>query len=162
MGNNPTKASDNIYFQCRKEAAKYNDKLNSREGAAELLGLSVSSLSDYELGLTKVVPVDKVLLMADLYNAPELKTIYCKECCPLGCKNAKVVLEDLDRISLKALSSFRKITGAKETLLNIVDDGIISDDEKPELNELLSIMDEVENVIQTFKLWAEKNTKTVK
>lgn len=25
-----------IYFQCRKEAAKYNDRLSSREGASEM------------------------------------------------------------------------------------------------------------------------------
>lgn len=160
MGTNPTKAADNMYCKCRKEAAKYNDKLNSREGAAELLGLSVSSLADYELGNTKVVPVDKVLLMADLYNAPELRTYYCKESCPLGCSNPKIVLEDLDRISLRALSSFRKIAGAKETLLNIVEDGIISEDEKPELKELLSILDEITAITQTLKIWAEKNAST--
>lgn len=68
MGTDCTKTNDNIYFRCRKEAAKYNDKLNSRESAADLLGVSVSSLADYELGNTKVVPVDKVVLMADLYN----------------------------------------------------------------------------------------------
>ena len=50
MGTNPTKAADNIYCRCRKEAAKYNDKLNSRDGAAELLGISASTLADYELG----------------------------------------------------------------------------------------------------------------
>lgn len=157
MGSNCTKQSENIYFRCRKEAALSNDKLNSREGAAFLLGISQSSLSDYELGLTKVVPVDKVALMADLYNAPELKTNYCSECCPLGTNNSKIVLEDLDRISLKALSSFRKMAGAKEALLNIVEDGVITESEKPELEEILSIMDEVETVIKTFKLWAEKN-----
>ena len=160
MGTSPTKAADNIYCKCRKEAAKYNDKLNSREGAAELLGISTSSLSDYELGLTKVVPVDKVALMADLYNAPELIPYYCSECCPLGCKSAKIVIEDLDRISIKALSSFKKIAGLKDTLLNIVEDGVISEDEKPELNGLLTVMDEVETVIKIFKLWAEKNQIT--
>lgn len=35
-----------IYFQCRKEAAKYNDRLSSREGASEMLNVSVSSLSN--------------------------------------------------------------------------------------------------------------------
>ncbi len=157
MGSNCTKQSENIYFRCRKEAALSNDKLNSREGAAFLLGISQSSLSDYELGLTKVVPVDKVALMADLYNAPELKTNYCSECCPLGTNNSKIVLEDLDRISLKAICSFRNLAGAKESLLNIVEDGVITESEKPELEEILSIMDEVETVIKTFKLWAEKN-----
>ncbi|MCJ8044119.1 helix-turn-helix domain-containing protein [Blautia sp. NSJ-166] len=66
-----------------KRAAMYNERLYSREGAAELLGISVSTLADYELGNTKVVPVDKVVLMADLYNAPELKTGYCKHECPI-------------------------------------------------------------------------------
>lgn len=55
-----------IYFQCRKEAAKYNDRLSSREGASEMLNVSVSSLSNYELGLTPV-PTDVVVRMADLF-----------------------------------------------------------------------------------------------
>lgn len=76
MGRDAIKAGENPCFQCRKEAAKYNDKLNSREGAAEMLGVSVSSLADYELSITKVIPVDKVVLMAELYNAPELKAWY--------------------------------------------------------------------------------------
>ena len=40
-------------------------------------------MADYELGNTKVVPVDKVVLMADLYNAPELITGYCMRECPV-------------------------------------------------------------------------------
>jgi transcriptional regulator with XRE-family HTH domain len=162
MGNNPTKAADNIYCKCRKEAAKYNEKLNSREGAAELLGLSVSSLSDYELGNTKVVPVDKVVLMADLYNAPELKAVYCRESCPLGASNPKIILEDIDRISLRALSSFRKITSAKDMLLNIVEDGVISENEQPELNDVLSVLEEISIITQALRLWAEKNGKSDK
>lgn len=82
MANECMKTNENIYFRCRKEAAKYNDKLNSRESASELLGVSVSSLADYELGNTKVVPVDKVVLMADLYNAPQLLNGYCARECP--------------------------------------------------------------------------------
>lgn len=158
MGNNPTKAADNIYCKCRKEAAKYNDKLNSREGAAELLGLSVSSLSDYELGLTKVVPVDKVLLMADLYNAPELKYFYCSEVCPLGCNNPKVMLEDLDRVTVKFLNFFRssKVDGISESLLNIAADGVISENEKPELNKILGVMDDMERTIKEIRLMAAK------
>ena len=74
MGKGPINENNNIYFRARKEAAVYNEKLFSREGAAELLGISVSTLADYELGNTKVVPVDKVVLMSDLYNCPELKT----------------------------------------------------------------------------------------
>ena len=83
MGREPLNENQNVYFQARKKAARYNDKLNSREGASEMLGVSPYTLADYELGITKVVPVDKVVLMAELYNAPELITGYCKYECPI-------------------------------------------------------------------------------
>lgn len=54
MGRGPTNENTNMYFQARKKAATYNERLWSREGAAELLGISVSTLADYELGNTKV------------------------------------------------------------------------------------------------------------
>lgn len=66
MGKEPLKENTNVYFQARKRAAMSNDRLFSRENAAELLGISPYTLADYELGNTKVVPVDKVVLMADL------------------------------------------------------------------------------------------------
>ena len=83
MGRGPMNENQNVYFQARKKAAAYNERLWSREGAAELLGISVSTLADYELGNTKVVPVDKVVLMADLYKTPELITGYCMRECPV-------------------------------------------------------------------------------
>lgn len=157
MGRRPTKAADNPFCKARLEAAKYNGKLYSKEGAAELLGISVSSLSDYELGLTKIIPSDMVVKMADLYNAPELRNVYCTEMCPLGCEMPKVSVEELDRITLKALSSLRKVSNIKEMLLDITEDGIISDDEKPDLKVILENLEELEQVSQSLKLWVKKN-----
>jgi hypothetical protein len=68
MGKASMNENNNVYFKARKKAAIYNERLYSREGAAELLGVSVSTLADYELGNTKVVPVDKVVLMAEMCN----------------------------------------------------------------------------------------------
>ena len=121
MGTNPTKAADNIYCKCRKEAAKYNDKLNSREGAAELLGISASTLADYELGITKIIPADAILRMADLYNAPELRNHYCKYSCPLGQDVPLVDTESLDRIAVRALASLKKVQESKENLLDEIE-----------------------------------------
>ena len=70
--------NENVYFECRKRAAIHNERLNSRAGAAEILGISESTLAHYELGITKNIPVDVVVMMAEVYNAPELKCIYCK------------------------------------------------------------------------------------
>ena len=76
MESNCTNCNENVYFACRKKAASYNEKLNSRESAAELLGISPSTLANHELGITKSVPVDTVVMMADLYHAPELKNMH--------------------------------------------------------------------------------------
>ena len=151
MGTNPTKAADNIYCKCRKEAAKYNDKLNSREGAAELLGISASTLADYELGITKIIPADAI------YNAPELRNHYCKYSCPLGQDVPLVDTESLDRIAVRALASLKKVQESKENLLDVVADGVISEDEKPILQDILSNLDELTAVSQNLKVWVQKN-----
>lgn len=109
MGRGPTNENTNMYFQARKKAATYNERLWSREGAAELLGISVSTLADYELGNTKVVPVDKVVLMADLYNAPELITGYCMRECPVhGFLPLATEEKSLEGIALRLLQNFNE------------------------------------------------------
>jgi transcriptional regulator with XRE-family HTH domain len=157
MGTNPTKAAGNIYCQCRKAAAMYNDKLNSREGAAELLGISPSTLADYELGITKIIPADSILRMADLYNAPELRNHYCRHCCPLGSDVPEIDMDSLDRITVKALSSLRKVQATKENLLDITEDGIITDEEKPKLEQILRDLDELSSIAHNLRAWVEKN-----
>lgn len=157
MGRRPTKAADNPFCKARLEAARYNDRLFSKDGAAELLGISVSTLSDYELGITKVVPPDMVLKMADLYNAPELRNYYCRELCPLGGDMPVLELEDLDRISIKALATFRKLGETKDLLLDITEDGMIDESERPQLDKILGTLDELEQVAQSLKVWVKKN-----
>lgn len=159
MARRPTKAASNPFCQARLEAAKYNEKFFSKEYAAEQLHISAGQLQDYELGITKCIPPDNILRMADLYNAPELRNMYCREMCPLGCDVPKLELEDLDRISVKALSSFRKMSAAKESLLDIVEDGIIVEDEMPELEKVMKTLDEVSGIAQSLRVWVEKNLK---
>ena len=140
MGNGCTKDNNNIYFRCRKEAAAYNDKLNSRESAAELLGVSVSSLADYELGNTKVVPVDKVVLMADLYNAPQLLNIYCATECPIGCRRqTETEIQSLERsvCRLTDVLSSEQLGKYMKQLTHIAIDGRVNPDERDQMNEIV-------------------------
>lgn len=96
-------------------------------------------------------------MMSDIYSAPELKNYYCKHMCPLGKDFPEVKAEGLDRISVKALSSFRKISAAKELLLDITEDGIITEDEKGDLTKVIETLDEVSKIAQSLRIWAEKN-----
>lgn len=164
MGRGSTKGNENVYFVARKRAAMYNERLYSREGAAELLGISVSTLADYELGNTKVVPVDKVVLMADLYNAPELKTGYCKHECPI-CSYLPVATEakDLEGIALRLMKRLDcdELNRIKKELVDITEDGIIDETEKPELKKILAFLDEVAESISELKIVGEKYLKKV-
>ena len=164
MGRGSTKGNENVYFVARKRAAMYNERLYSREGAAELLGISVSTLADYELGNTKVVPVDKVVLMADLYNAPELKTGYCKHECPI-CSYLPVATEakGLEGITLRLMKrlDYDELNRIKKELVDITEDGIIDETEKPELKKILAFLDEVAESISELKIVGEKFLKKV-
>lgn len=53
MGRGATKAAGNVWYEARMEAAKWNDKLLSRAGAAEALNMSEDAVKDAELGLNK-------------------------------------------------------------------------------------------------------------
>lgn len=157
MGTKPTKARDNVFCKARLEAAKYNDKLRSRSGAAEVLGYaSESTVSDWELGISIPAP-EVVLKMSDLYNAPELENYYCTNMCPLGCNIPKVDPEALDRISLRALATFRKVEETREILLDITADGVIAENEKADLQKVLDNLEELEQIAQSMKLWVKKN-----
>ena len=120
MGREATKASGNPWYEARKKAAEYDDRLCSREGAAERLGMSVSAVADAELGLSKCMPVYKAVLMADLYRAPYLLNHYCLHECPIGCRHS---LSDevlgIDRVTVKLLKTLKvdKLSEVKDTLL---------------------------------------------
>lgn len=160
MGRDAIKAAENPCFRCRREAAKYNDRLYSREGAAELLGVSVSSLADYELGITKVIPVDKVVLMAELYNAPELKIWYCSHECPIGrgLPMPSDSLSTVERTTLRLLRSLKdsSVDDVRETLIDITADGKISADEKVELVEVMEYLNELIIAAGELKLIGSK------
>lgn len=159
MANDCTKASENIYFRCRKEAAKYNDKLNSRESASELLGVSVSSLADYELGNTKVVPVDKVVLMADLYNAPQLLNGYCARECPIGCrKDIATEIQPIERttVGLLDLLQNEKLQRYMSALTSIAVDGQVSEDEKRKMTEIVAYLNQVRVLVEELTLFDNK------
>lgn len=158
MGREATKAAGNPWFEARKKAAMYDDRLCSREGAAEKLGMSVSAVADAELGLSKCMPVDKAVLMADLYKAPHLLNYYCLNECPIGCR---LSLSDqvlgIDRVTVKLLRDLKvdRLSEVKDTLLEIAADGQITDDEKPAFKDVLDYLDSVAKTVSELKIIGE-------
>lgn len=159
MGSDRIKAPSNPYFAYRKRAAKCNMALSSRESAAELLGVSASSLSDYELGNTKVVPPDKVSLMSKLYCAPELRNWYCKNECPIG---KELVMADhigsLEGIALKLLRGLDEddMDSVKKTIVEIFEDGCVAESEIGMLGYVTNHLKKMQEAISELLLVSEK------
>lgn len=162
MGNGYTKGNENNYFRARKEAAKYNKTLYSRAGAAESLGVSVSTLADYELGVTKVIPVDKVVLMADMYKCPEFKNSYCKNVCPIG-KMMPIATEvkSIEGVALRLIRELEadKIRKLASAFAEIAADGIVTKENKLALKKVLKEIDELALVLSEAKLVGEKSLR---
>lgn len=156
MANITAKTSSNIFYKARCEAATHNEQLSSREGAADYMSIDRGRIYRIESGLTVPYP-EEIRLMADLYNAPELENYYCRTMCPLGAEMPKAEITDLDRITVRTLSVFRKIGKTREMLLDITEDGVIDENEKPELEKVLKNLEEVEEIAQSMKIWIKKN-----
>ncbi|MEG2000571.1 MAG: XRE family transcriptional regulator [Evtepia sp.] len=157
MSRKPTKAAGNAFCIARMGAASFNDRLNSREGASELLGIDRTRLARIELGSLSPYP-EEVLLMADGYNAPELLNHYCTSVCPIGCRSLqKYELNELDRLAVKLMVAFRKGESVENIFLDITEDGIIDETERPQLSHVIDYLDKITKTAGELKLWAEKN-----
>lgn len=162
MGRGAPKAQGNVWYQARMEAAIRNERLLSRFGAAEAMGLSEDAVKSAELGLYKSMPVENAVLMADCYNAPQLLNYYCLHECPIGCSrplSSEVV--GIDRVTVKLLKSLKadELAGMKDKLLDIAEDGIISEDELPDLREVLEYLDNLSKTVSELRIIGEKALK---
>jgi len=158
MGRRATIAVNNVWYEARMEAAKHNDRLKSREGAAELLGMSVSAVSDAELGLTKIMPVDKAVLMADLYKAPQLLKFYCNNECPIaGCGCLSEEVNPIEKVTVNILkrTRFEDLAHVREKLVDIASDGEIAKDELDELSNVEDYLTELCKTISELKTLIE-------
>ncbi len=162
MGRDATKAAGNPWYEARMRASKYNGKLASREGAAEMLGMSVSAVADAELGLTKFMPVEKAVLMADLYNEPQLLNHFCLHECPIGCRHCiSDEVNGIDRMAVKLLKGLRveEIEKVKDAILDIAEDGEVNETEKMAFREVLSYLESLGKLISELKIIGDQVLK---
>lgn len=162
MARGATKASDNVWYKARMEAAKVDERLVSRSGAAEVANMSEDAIKNTELGLEKCMSVDKAVILSGIYNAPQLLNYYCLHECPIG-KN-QPLSEDvvtIDRVTVKLLKLLKvdKLTEAKKKLLDIAEDGVVTDDERPELEQIMAYLDTLVKIASELRTICRKVTK---
>lgn len=159
MGRVPVKSIDNPWCQARLKAAKFNDRFSSRAGAAEYIGMHEDAIRNTELGLEKCMPVDKAVLLADAYNAPELKNLYCREYCPIGqTLPLSDCVRNIEGIAVKLLVSLQseKLAELKKSVLLIAADGRVTKNEVEDLQEVIAYFDDLSKTVSELKILTEK------
>lgn len=123
--------SRNYYKECRENA-----KL-SQEQAAELLDISIRSLSDYENGKT-IPPDDTVEKMVDVYHARLLGWVHLRNTSSLAMKCIPEVQEPRSEadILLQVIFSEDDVLDIKKKMKEILKDGKITEDEINDFNEV--------------------------
>lgn len=160
MSKKATKAADNVLYQARMEAARWNDKLSSREGAAEVTGIDRTRIAYAELGTITPYP-EEVLILADAYNAPELTNHYCSHLCPLGKQIVEPIeLKELAVATLQLLSSLRSIPEITDNLVDIVEDGVVDTGEREAMEDILTQLRQAARKISTLELVYKKKLQT--
>lgn len=159
MGRNATKAPDNVFYVARKDAEACNDRLGSREGAEEETGIDRTRLARIEGGVLTPYP-EEVWMMAKVYQAPQLCNFYCANLCPLGRETvAPCELLELDRLALKVVSAMRGAGFVGDTILDVAEDGKISEEEIPKLEEVVERLEAMEKASMELRLWIAKYIK---
>ena len=129
----------NIYQRAR------NIRGLTQERAAELLGISVRSLADYEAGVR--FPPDKVATqMVDIYDSQLLAVQHLRQSAALACG----VIPDVPELCfsqavLNLIYTVYKFADSKmdRELIDIARDGIISEEERPRFDH---IMEQISNI----------------
>lgn len=153
------KDNDSIYRKARKAAAEYNDSFKSQESASEVLNISKNMLLNYELGLNPV-PVDMVCMMADVYNSPELLNHYCCNDCPIGKRTVSPVskenINNIYKLSINIFQLLGQGTNMGKRLLDVVEDGVISQEEKPEIDYIVNNLKKLSGLTSDLIIALEK------
>lgn len=144
------------------EAAKYNERLLSRAGAAEAANMSEDSIKNTELNLEKCMPVDKAVILADLYNSPNLLNYYCLHECPIG-RDRPISdrMPSIERVTVSILKALRleELGDIKDTLVDIAEDGVVDEDEIVELKAAVEYLEEISKTVSELRSLTEKAMK---
>lgn len=153
------KDSRTIYLKSREKTGMTRSEAVSAMSEAGY-EISESSIKDYENGKTIPKP-ESVMILSEVYTAPELKWLHCSESCLLGQEIVKASEKfgsgDIYRTFFELIGAFNSIQGIEESLHNIVSDNVLSPDEEEEWNRIIGVLDRITESANELKVWAESH-----
>jgi hypothetical protein len=153
-----------MYFMNAKERCVMNIYLEtrnnlglSRDKASELLEtISPEKLERIEKEKQLPSP-DDVMIMAQKYGEPNIRNYYCANQCPMGQHYVpQIKFNDLEKTVLKLLASLNSMHTKQEKLIEIAEDGVISDDELTDFISIQKDLKKINMAVSALELWTEK------
>ena len=134
------------------------DKLGlTRDQASELLETIEPGKLERIESEKQLPSPDDVMIMADKYGEPNIRNYYCANQCPMGQHYVpRIKFIDLEKTVLKLIASLNSMHAKQDKLIEIAEDGKISDDE---MRDFISIQKDLEKVLlatDALELWTEK------
>lgn len=151
MGRASTKENKSVYQTAREEMNL------TREKASELIGfMSADHIEKIENAKINIQP-DDVMALAECYKNPKLCNYYCSNECPIGRKYVpEVHLKNLSQIAIETLNSLNRINREKDRLLEIIEDGKVTEDELADFVSIKKTLDKISLSVDTLQLWVDK------
>lgn len=134
------------------------DKLGlTRDQASELLEtIEPGKLERIESEKTLPSPED-VMIMADKYGEPNIRNYYCAKQCPMGQLYVpRIKFIDLEKTVLKLVASLNSMHAKQDKLIEIAEDGRITDDEMMDFISIQKDLEKVSLAVSALEVWTEK------
>lgn len=101
---------------------------------------------------------DEILAIAEAYKAPAIINYYCTHDCDIGGRYiSEVKPKELSQIAIETLNSLNKLAQVKDRLLEIVEDGTISEDELEDFRTIKSNLDKIAGAVESLQLWLNES-----
>lgn len=129
----------------------------TRDQASELLETIEPSKLERIESEKQLPSPDDVMIMADKYGEPNIRNYYCANQCPMGQHYVpRIKFNDLEKTVLKLIASLNSMHAKQDKLIEIAEDGKISEDE---MRDFIGIQKELEKVslaVSAMEVWTEK------
>ena len=134
------------------------DKLGlSREQASELLETIDPSKLERIESEKQAPSAEDVMIMAEKYGEPTIMNYYCACQCLMGQKYVpRVEYDELEKTVLKIVSSLNSMNAKQDKLIEIAEDGEITDDELVEFINIEKELARVSMAISKMEIWREQ------
>lgn len=119
----------------------------SQEALADKLMVSRQAVSKWESGVT-LPETEKLITISNMFGVS--LDFLLKE--DMNSKGRTGSTENLDRVILRFLGSAQDIDDVSKTLIDIIQDGVIDNEERKKLDEIMVTLDEITRNIQDIKM----------